>query len=71
MSLAEVLPTIEKLTDDDQKVLFHILAEKFVPVQPTPMYQPKKVYYLYTPYNMYGAARLMREAKERAQAAKS
>lgn len=67
MSLAEVLPTIEELSEDDQKLLFHILAEKFVPIQQSISPQPKKIYYVYTPYNMYGAARLMREAKERKQ----
>lgn len=26
--------------------------------------QPKRVYYIYTPYNMYGVARIMKESKK-------
>jgi hypothetical protein len=67
MSLAEVLPTIEKLTHDDQLELFRILAEKLQPMkQPFP-FQPQKIYYIYSPYDAYGAGRMLMEAKKRLQ----
>jgi len=42
-----------------------ILAEKFVPTPQSIPPQPKRIYYLYTPYNMYGAARLLMEELEK------
>lgn len=70
MSLAEVLPVVEGLTHDDQMELFRILAEKLEPMkQPFP-FQPHKIYYVYSPYDAYGAGRALMEAKKQTQAKK-
>ncbi len=70
MSLAEVLPVVEQLTQEDQMALFRILAEKLEPFKlPFPL-QPNKIYYVYSPYDAYGGGRALMEAKARLQAKK-
>ncbi len=66
MSLAEALPTLNKLTRQQKIRLIRKWAKELELERELYSIQPKRVYYLYTPYNMYGVARLMREAKENA-----
>ena len=65
MSLTEVLSLVEQLTPEEQMELYRILAGKLESSKLPFPFQPKKIYYVCSPYDAYGAARLMREAKER------
>lgn len=65
MSLAEALPTLDKLTRQ-QKIRLIQKWTKELGIQPTQLPgQPKKIYYIYSPYDAYGAGRKLMEAKKR------
>lgn len=70
MSLADVLPAVEQLAQEDQLALLRILTEKLEPFKLPFPFQPTKIYYVYSPYDAYGAGKVLLEAKAKLQAKK-
>ncbi len=62
MTLTEILPTIRQLPVLDKIRLIRILAEELdVEANIFPC-EPYKIYYLVTPYNMFGAGKALMDA---------
>ena len=59
MSLAEVLPNVQKLPPLDKLKLIRILAEDLETTEDISPLMPHKVYYMPTPYDSYGAAEVL------------
>jgi hypothetical protein len=62
MSLTELLPSIRQLAAFDKLRLIRILAEELDTDEDIFPLQPNKIYYLPTPYNSFGAGRLLMAA---------
>ncbi len=56
MTLSEVLPSIRLLNAFDKLRLIRILAEELDTNEDIAPLQPNKVYYMPTPYDLYGVA---------------
>jgi hypothetical protein len=55
MTLTELLPVVQDLPAVDKLTLFHVLAEQLNSKEDISPLTPGKVYYIATPYDMYGA----------------
>lgn len=66
MTLTEILPSIRELPRVDKIRLIRILAEELDTEQSIFPFEPYKIYYLATPYNVFGAGRALMEAMETA-----
>lgn len=64
MTMTELLPSIRQLTPIEKFHLIQILAEELEPPEELFPFQPNKVYYLPTPYRLYGAGRALMAAME-------
>lgn len=62
MSLAEMLPAIRQLPPVEKLRLIRILAEELDTAEDIFPFEPNKIYYLPTPYNMYGTGRALMNA---------
>lgn len=62
MTLTELLPAIRQLPALEKLRLIRILAEEFDTDEDIFPLQPSKLYYLPTPYNSFGAGRLLMAA---------
>ena len=62
MSLTELLPSIRQLAASDKLRLIRILAEELDTDEDIFPLQSNRIYYLPTPYNSFGAGRLLMAA---------
>jgi hypothetical protein len=62
MTLAEVLPTIRKLTAPEKLKLIRILAEDLDTAEDIQPLEPFKTYELPTPYDNFGVGGILMEA---------
>jgi len=62
MNLTEILPAIRQLPVLDKIRLIRILAEELDVETNILPFEPYKVYYLTTPYNMFGAGKSLMDA---------
>ncbi|MCX7854537.1 MAG: hypothetical protein N2556_00915 [Anaerolineae bacterium] len=68
MSLTEILPAIRQLPASDKIRLIRILAEELDTAQDLFPFEPYRIYYLATPYNVFGAGRALMDAMKAADA---
>ena len=61
MTLIELLPAVRELPASDKIRLIRILAEELESVEDISPLEPHKVYYLPTPYNIYGTGKVLME----------
>jgi hypothetical protein len=66
MTLAEILPTVRQLPTLDKIRLLRILAEELDTAEDIFPFEPYKIYYLPTPYDMFGAGRALMDAMAKA-----
>jgi len=59
MTLAEILPDIKQLPILDKLRLISILAQELDATENIFPFEPYKIYYLATPYNLYGAGKAL------------
>ncbi|MCX7838589.1 MAG: hypothetical protein N2559_03920 [Anaerolineae bacterium] len=62
MTLTEILPAVRQLQLLDKIRLIRILAEELDVEQNIFPFEPYKVYYLATPYNVFGAGKALMDA---------
>lgn len=62
MTLTEILPSIRQLPALDKIRLIRILAEELDVNKDMFPFEPNKIYYLTTPYTMFGAGRALMNA---------
>ncbi len=62
MTLTEILPTVRQLPALDKIRLLRILAEELDKAEDIFPFEPYKIYYLPTPYDMFGAGRALMDA---------
>ncbi len=62
MTLTEILPTVRQLSVLDKIRLIRILAEELDRQQDIFPFEPYKIYYLATPYNVFGAGKALMDA---------
>lgn len=67
-SLTEILPAVRQLPALDKIRLIRILAEELDTAQDIFPFEPYRVYYLATPYNVFGAGRALMDAMKVADA---
>ena len=68
MTLAEILPTVRQLPILDKIRLIRILAQELDTEEDIFPFEPYKVYYLPTPYNVFGAGKALMNAMKTADA---
>ena len=62
MTLTELIPIIEQLSVPDKLKLFHLLAEQLETKQDISPLESNKVYYMPTPYDVFGSGEVLMEA---------
>ena len=62
MTLTEILPLVRQLPAVDKVRLIRILAEELDLEEDVSPFEPYKIYYLPTPYDMFGAGRALMDA---------
>ena len=62
MTLTEVLPVIRQLPTLDKLRLIRILAQELDTAENIFPFEPYKIYYLATPYNVFGAGKALMDA---------
>jgi hypothetical protein len=62
MTLTEILPTVRQLPMLDKIRLLRLLAEELDTAEDIFPFEPYKIYYLPTPYDMFGAGRALMDA---------
>ena len=68
MTLTEILPTVRQLPILDKIRLIRILAEELDMEENIFPFEPYKIYYLATPYNVFGAGKALMDAMTMANA---
>jgi hypothetical protein len=68
MTLTEILPTVRQLPILDKIRLIRILAQELDTEEDIFPFEPYKVYYLPTPYNVFGAGKALMNAMKTADA---
>lgn len=68
MTLTEILPTVRKLPILDKIRLIRILAQELDTEEDIFPFEPYKVYYLPTPYDVFGAGKALMNAMKTADA---
>lgn len=66
MTLTEILPTVRQLPILDKIRLIRILAQELDTEEDIFPFEPYKVYYLPTPYNVFGAGKALMNAMKTA-----
>jgi len=66
MTLTEILPAVRQLPMLDKIRLLRILAEELDTAEDIFPFEPYKIYYLPTPYDMFGAGRALMDAMAKA-----
>jgi hypothetical protein len=66
MTLTEILPTVRQLPTLDKIRLLRILAEELDTEENIFPFEPYKVYYLPTPYDAFGAGKVLMDAMKTA-----
>ena len=66
MTLTEILPAVRQLPTLDKIRLLRILAEELDTAEDIFPFEPYKIYYLPTPYDMVGAGRALMDAMAKA-----
>jgi hypothetical protein len=61
MTLKELLPAVRQLPASDKLRLIRILAEELDTIEDISPLEPYKIYYLHTPYDIYGAGKVLKE----------
>lgn len=69
MTLSEVLPSVRQLSTIEKLKLIRILAEELETAEDISPLEPFKIYDLPTPYNSFGAGRVLMQALELADQA--
>jgi hypothetical protein len=64
MTLAELIPAIQSLPAADRVRLIHTLAASLDADKSASPLVPHKVYYVATPYNVFGAGQALMDAME-------
>ena len=62
MTLTEVLPVIRQLPTLDKLRLIRILAQELDTAENIFPFEPYKIYYVATPYNVFGAGQALMNA---------
>ena len=62
MSLTEILPAVRQLATLDKIRLIRILAQELDTEKDIFAFEPHKIYYMVTPYNVFGAGRALMDA---------
>ncbi len=62
MTLTEILPLVRQLPAVDKIRLIRILAEELDLEEDISPFEPYKIYFLPTPYDMFGAGRALMDA---------
>lgn len=62
MTLTEILPAVRELSMLDKIRLVRILADELDTAENMFPFEPYKIYYLATPYGMFGAGRALIDA---------
>jgi len=65
-TLDDILPAVQRLTAHDKLVLIRILAQELDNLQSNTLGLPPGVYYSYTPYEISGNTRSLKETLESA-----
>lgn len=65
MTLTEIIPAIRRLPLPDKIRLIRILAEELDTEQNIFPFEPYKIYYLATPYNVFGAGKALMDAMQK------
>jgi hypothetical protein len=68
MTLTEVLPVIRQLPTLDKLRLIRILAQELDTAENIFPFEPYKIYYLATPYNVFGAGKALIDAMKMPEA---
>lgn len=69
MTLTEILPAVRQLPMLDKIRLIRVLAEELdIEEKNVFPFEPYKIYYIATPYNMFGAGRALMDAMSLADA---
>lgn len=68
MSLTEILPAIRQLPMLEKIRLIRILAQELDTEEISFPFEPYKIYYLMTPYNVFGAGKALMDTLEMADA---
>lgn len=63
-TLTELLPAVRTLTEPDKMRLIQILSDELDAQGDIYPLQPHKIYYLSTPYNSFGAGRILMETMQ-------
>ena len=63
-TLNEIIPSVKQLSSIDKVKLIRILAEDLDKSESVYPLEPHKVYYLHTPYNMFGVAEMLMDTSE-------
>jgi hypothetical protein len=62
MTLEELLPAVHQLPPQDKVKLIRILAEDLDVKADISPFEPGRIYYLPTPYNAFGAGKILMDA---------
>ena len=68
MTLTQILPTVRQLPMLDKIRLIRILAQELDTEEDIFPFEPYKIYYLATPYNVFGAGKALMDAMKMADA---
>jgi len=68
MTLSEILPSVRQLPTVDKIRLLRILTDDLDTERNMFPFEPYKIYYLATPYNIFGAGKALMEATEKSDA---
>ncbi|WP_320414650.1 hypothetical protein [Candidatus Hakubella thermalkaliphila] len=66
MTLTEILPAVRQLPTLDKIRLLRILAEELDTAEDIFPFEPYRIYYLPTPYNVFGAGKALMNAMKMA-----
>ena len=68
MTLTEVLPVIRQLPTLDKLRLIRILAQELDTAENIFPFEPYKIYYLATPYDVFGAGKVLMDTMKNPEA---
>jgi hypothetical protein len=68
MTLMDILPAVRQLPTLDKLRLIRILAQELDTTESIFPFEPYKIYYLATPYNVFGTGKALMDAMKTADA---
>jgi hypothetical protein len=71
MTLIEILPAVRQLPTLDKIRLIRILAQELDTEEVSFPFEPYKIYYLMTPYNVFGAGKALMDAMKSTEAGRN